>query len=80
MKGWALSLNVRLPVHMWAMSLLQAPRPREDCPRSAFSWASSSPQQKAASVLSLALPLPRFHLFLSLSLFLSVAFQIAGSI
>lgn len=78
MKGWALSLNVRLPAHMWAMSLLQAPSPREYWPRSAFIWASSSLNRKLPRFCHSALPPPRFHLFLSLSLL--VAFQTAGSI
>lgn len=78
MKAWALSLNVRLPAHIWAMSLLQVPSPREYWPRSAFSWASSSLNRKLPRFCHSALSLPRFHLFLSLSLL--VAFQIAGSI
>lgn len=78
MKGWALSLNVRLPAHMWAMSLLQAPSPREYWSWSAFSWASSSLNRMLPRFCHSALPVPRFHLFLSLSLL--VSFQIAGSI
>lgn len=67
MKGWALSLKVRLPAHMWAMSVLQAPSPREYRPRSAFSWASSSLNRKLPRFCHSALPFRSFHLFLSLS-------------
>lgn len=56
-KSWALSLNVRLPAHVGHVSAA-GPSPRQYWPRSACTWASSSPHQEAASVLSLCPPPP----------------------
>lgn len=77
MKSWALSLNARLPAHMWAMSLLQA-QVQGSTGRGQRAVGPPPLNRKLPRFCHSALPLPRFHLFLSLSLL--VAFQVAGSI
>lgn len=78
MKSWALSLNVGLPAHIWAMSLLQAPVQRSTGHGQRAVGPLPPLHRKLPRLCHSALPLPRLHLFLSLSLL--VAFQVAGSI